>query len=520
MPLLTSMVADTAESVLRPIIHEIARDLFQVTGIDPLTTIFFPGDHDRAKQTGSSITPSSEHARMSAGSKLTIDVDENYEMERVLATAVQRPENLFIFRDDAIETSIKPAYSPSDVTINFRFRAVDETSAIRFRDDIKTRVSMGQTERLHSLSYHYLIPKEFLVILEELHRMREAVAGYGDTYEDYFKARVTKRATVLSNLSGEQTAWAIAETQLRVQGWFTFEGAPEKGEKNSDIDTWQVNFSYRFKYERPVACVMQYPLVVHNQLVGQRFRPSPADKVERAENYARSYSLSAQNFGYFEKGSGINQAVVQPPWPGIQIPEFDEFIPASVVTSTKRVFTILTTVDPMQPTLLLNLGDLGTRWKIQPGVLAYLLAVRDRLPYPNAAPFLLTLYRDRNIVANNALVVDANGDVHSTTPLSLRHYYHVRLGLQTNWRTIDTPALDLLREDGETLTRVISSVSPLLNLRPGMLSTGYVPRRSLAAAIDQLESQNLAQGGNRTYQFNTVQGLFVQAIPLTDLQQE
>ena len=504
MPRLVLMVPETTESVLRPIVHEIARDLFQVTGIDPKSQIFFPGDHDKAKQTGSSITPSDEPNRFSFGSKLSIDVEETYEAERILSTAVLRPENLFVFRDDRIETSLKPAYAPSDVMINFRYRAQDKTAAMRFRDDVKTRISMGQSERLHSLTYHYLLPKEMLAILQELHRMREAVDGYGEDYETYLLANASKRLTKLSNLSGEQTAWGVTETQIRVVGWFTFDEAPEMGEKNSEGDTWQINFTYHFRYDKPIACVMQYPLVVHNQVVGRKWRPGAADRVERPEIHNRSYSLSSENFAHFEKGR-TTSATLTPGAPGVSIPDYDEFIPASIVSGTLRVFTMLVTVDPENPTYLFDLNEIGTKWTLHPLILAYLIEQRQRLVVPQRQPFVLTFYQNRMIIPN-VLTVDADGKVWSKVPLGLRDYYHVRLGLHRDWRTIDPNALDDLREDGELLTQIIGAIDP--NVRPCMLSTGYVPRHCLAEAIDSLDPD---RGNGQVYQFNTVQTLFIEA---------
>jgi hypothetical protein len=252
---------------------------------------------------------------------------------------------------------------------------------------------------------------------------------------------------------------------------------------------------------------MQYPLVIHNQVVGKNWRPSKEDQVERPEIHAKSYSLSAENFAMFEKGRHSN-AGLTPGLPGIAIPEFDEFVPNSIVVNTVRVFTILTTIDPDQPTFLFDLNEIGTRWSLHPLILAYLIRARERLVYPHRQPFLLTFYQNRNIVPN-MLTVDATGKVFSKEPLSLRDYYHVRLGLATDWRSIDRAALDELREDGELLSQIMMALDPSINLC--QLSTGYVPRHCLEEALDILDRRLLVKGNRQIYQFTTVQSFFLDA---------
>jgi hypothetical protein len=520
MPKILLTVPETVESVVRPVVLEIVRDICKVTGLDPKTNIQYPGTMDVMKQAGTSLESQGDATvRTSFTNKLTIDVEEGYEEDRLLSTAVMRPENLFIFMDERLETYIKPAYSSTDMTINFRFRAVDKTSATRWRDDIRARISRNLTERIHSVSYHYLIPPAFLEILKEIHRLREAVAPYGEDYDTYFRANSTQRASILTNLSGVAERWGISETQMRIVGWFDFvDTGPEKGGKDDDGDTWTVGFAYKFKFDQPIACVMSYPLMVHNQLLGLGYRPGKDDQVDRPEIHARSYTHSAKAFSMFEKGRQFGGSITAPQ-PGVQIPDFDEFIPASVPSKTLRLFTALTSIDTTpagDPKFLLDLRALSRQWKLDTDVLEYMATIPEKLTLPKACVLKLDLYENRQLVQTGALTVDQDLKVYSTVDLDLRNYYHVRLGLAIDWASCGDH--DNLREHGPALCKLAKAISPAIqgcccSSPSGLLGGRYVSRACLKCIIDEIDALILGRGDGQVYQFNTVQTLFLEAQP-------
>lgn len=556
MPKLFMPVPETNESCTRPVVFGIVNDLVEMTGIPKDTTIFYPGDLEKAKQQGSGIEQKSEATMMPFNNRVEIEVEENYDAERYISTAVYGPENLFIFRDDWLDTFIKPVYSSADMTINFKYRAVDKTSAMRWRDNIRTRVSMMWDQRLHTAEYHYLVPPEFLVILKELHRMRENVAPYGEDYDLYFKNNTTKNATVLTTQTGTQSAWGISEKQLRIVGYFDFEGVPEQGSKEDEGDTWTISFAYKFKYDKPIACVMFYPLMIHNQLVDQNFRPNPVtDVISPLNKTDYNYSLSAFNFNSYDKSAN-------PPsiWPGVAIPEFDEFFPSSIPSGTTRVFTALVNIDTTNPLFLLSLRDMGNT-VIHPEILNFLVGEVPYLFKPRESVFTLNLYRGIDLLENNTLTIDSNLNINSVSPLSLRHYYHIRLGIVTDLTTINSRALDRLRNNGVAAMIVLNTIDPTLiskgcmpnllgsnlnanngsltNLNNGNNSNGsgssvggptglpngssfnplaanYITKSAMQLAIDAINSPTSVKGNGQVYGFNTVQSLFITASKLNN----
>jgi hypothetical protein len=475
----------------------------KITSMPENTVIFYPGDLEKRAQAGSSINQQSDKVTLAGNNRLSIDVEENHELNRYISTAVHQAENIFIFRDDRIDTYIKPVYSSTEVTINFRYRAVDKVSATRWRDDIRTRLAMGREVNLHSFSYSYLVPPELIVILKELHRLRESVGGYGEAFVPYFVANSTVRLTELANLSGDHKEWAIAETQGRVVGIFDFEGIPELGSRDDDLGTWTISFSYKFKYEKPIECAMLYPTMIHGQLLSNKFLPDP---LEYPNQYSSKRPLSSSNLGFFETGVALT-GVPQ----GYSIPSFDEFNPSYIPPSTLRIFTAAVTRDDVYPSFLFSLREL-VEIELDEDILEFLVGESAYLIKAYNSIFSLNIYANQSIMEPRSLMVDSDLDVHTTFVMNIRINYHVRLSVYTDLSLLTVEALRRLRRNGRVLNKILTAISPSLaasGLLPVIIGTNYVTAAELTRVINILNRSITIKGDGQVYQFNTVESLLI-----------
>lgn len=510
MPKILLTVPEGNLSVTRPVVLDVLRQLMKDTGISDKTTVFYPGEYDRGAQPNSQISSSDESNMFPFNERVSIEVEESYNADRILSEATYQPEQLFIFRDPLIETAIKPAYSMSDIVINIKYRALDKTQAMRWRDDLRARIGMRKDERYHEVSYHYLIPPEFIVILREIHRMREAVAGYNENFDEWFTQHLTESATVFTTLAGTQGQWGVTQTQQRIIGYFDFDGTPEVGSKEDDGDTWTISVAYKFSFEKPTACVMAYPLMVHNQLMSDKFRPTVPQN--EPSSHVRSYSQTMNALSFFEKG--MDKSALQ--LDGAAIPWFDEFIPGSVTTKTKRVVTMLTALDPSNMNLLLT-ADEVSGVGIDPVVLAFM---KKEAPYMTGryqSIFQLDFYRGIGMLPQKLLKIDSALQVTTTENLSLRDYHHVRLSIVEDLRLLPPAAIQRLRENGAAAIIILDYLAPWLkaaNLLPSLLVNGSIAMRDLTVVIDNINAGIISLGNRQDgYQFNTVGTMFVQTFP-------
>lgn len=506
MPRILRAITATDVSVTRPVIFEVARAIMAATGIHPNTQIFYPGESEKVLQQGSEMNPdeNAELNIMPFSERISIEVDELFEEDRMNSTAVHRQETIPIFLDDPLEIMIKPVYASTDYTINFRYRAVDKPGAERWRNEMRARVADERQVHDYSASYSYLIPTAFLAILEELHRMREAVAGYGEDYQTYFGKNSTKRITTIATQSGHSSALAVAETQSRVNGWFDFSGMPELGSKEDEGDTWTISFSFKFKFDKPIACVMHYPIILHNQIVDQKFRPSESRSDDDWRTKPVAFSSSTGFLNHFESGRDVRKLQSNQ---GYGIPEFDEFIANAMPRSTLRVVTQLTQIDPANPKLLFNLLTDLEDLEFTPSMAEFLKSESKYMTQPYRSIFQLTLFRNHDIVDDMPIVATSNLDLSTVNAMDLRCYYHVRLSIVTDLRLLPTEAIDRARDHGLALIEIIKTLDPTVK-SPEILDGDYIPRKEIDRVLDDLDGWQMING-NGTRQMNTVETFFI-----------
>lgn len=500
MPKVALSIPETIESVTRPVMLDVVRQVMKITGISAEVNIVFPGSTNETIQLNSALSTRNKDDpnKFAHNDKITIEVSEIDDPDRVQNEPVFAPGNLLIFEDPPLDVVMKPVYSGQLVTINFRYRANSQNLAIKWRDALKAKISQRRDLNVHDVTYAYGIPPEFLLILEEIHRMREAVAGYGDSFDKYFADKRHPRITMVTNQNGSASLWTMPETQSRIIGWFDFD-LPEEGSKEDKANTWTTSFSYKFRYDRPTQIAMMYPLVIHNQVLSTRFRGGP---IESYEDHIQSYALQTRVLVAFEGGREAREYTKRF---GYSIPTFDEFMPDQVPHYSMRLLEIGTLVDDVVPELLLNLGELGER-AFHPDIIEYLKAEAAYITKPLGSAIHLNLYRSRFLINPTPLAVDADLNVRATTPPNLRVSMHIRIGLLTDLRLMKGNALDRLQDHGRAAILMLRTIDPTLESRghmPKLVGDNFVSKAALRDAITHVRPLNYVQGNV----MNTVQFL-------------
>jgi hypothetical protein len=493
---------------LRPIVLEVTRRLCELTGLDKdKINFFFPSESAKIAQAGSTISPIAgpQNNLLPFSEAMTIEVNEEYQEGRASSTAIRYPENRLVFFDDRLDTVIRPAFAMVDVTLNFRYRAPDRETAERWRGLIKSRLAEGEDQHIHRFSYNYRLPDEFWVILREIYRLREANAGYGETFEYWLTDNSTQRLGEVANLAGTQVQYAVAETQRDVPATFDFTMAPDKGDKEDGGEARTVSFTYKFSYDKPVTCNMSYPLVIHNEVIKYR-----DDKPINPNDNLFSYTSSMYDLAHFmPKVDTVNAGIAQ----GFAIPEWDEFYPIQQLPATMRLMTAMCTIDPADPSFMLNVGDLGDI-ALDDKVLAFLLAEAPYATTYYRSVFALSLFENRVLQGTNALTMDTQGNVRTVDPNpSLRSYWHVRLGLVTDLRLLDQDAIDRARDHGTALIQILKVIDPTLEskgLLPTPIGDDYITRSDLNNAINEINRGIRDGTADARRMFALVQTLFIQ----------
>lgn len=513
MPKVFTEVVDTYESITRPVALAITRQLAAILNLPSSIRILYPGASEEAAMTGSTLNFEPDPTRFKYDGRISIEVTENVVDDRVLTTAIFRKENQPVFLDNKLKVRIAPVYSGTEMVFTVVYRAPNRVLAKRFRDDALMHTSLLRKENLHELVYNYSFPKNYLLLLEEIHRMREAVAGYGEDFSTWVRNHITGRATNITTLIGTEQMLAIAENQISPLGWFDFTAIPEAETKENEGGAWNVSFEYRLIYDKVIGVTAEWPLVVHNQLVDTLLRctPEASGTLVSPERRTRSPSLSRFAFDNFTKtprGDFISRQLG-----GFVVPEYDDWIPATVHPRTSTLGTLMLMVDELDPTAILDLHDLGD-YTFSPEMLDFLVGESPYLSMYGESILFLTLYREEEPIEDKSLLVDLNLMVRSKNPLNLRERYHLRISLINDLTILSLAAKERLRTSGliglELLTYL--QCNAIGNkIVPPLLGGKVIPMAALDKIGQRINDLRRSHQGGIEYRLKTVANLSIVA---------
>lgn len=468
MPNISLTLPEQSQSISRPIVFDIIGQIQEITKINKDTKIFFSGDIRRMQTPGTSIDNTDERfATFNSNNIVFIEVDEDYDHETLGSTAVTRPEQHSVFIDPKLDVRVTPVYATTNMTINFRYRCVSKTEALRWRDDIRLRVSQMRDINIHNLTYHYLLPLEVLVLLKFIHETKEVVEPYGETYEEFIVRNSTDRLTLMGDLVNQDARLAISETQCRVVGMYTWDAIPEKPERE-ESGVWTVSFSYKFSFEKPIACHVKYPIMVHNNLLPSHYTVFTNGEQD-LYHIPKHYPLSLGALSGFEADTVMDARRSHDPI--IRLPRFDDFEIKHVPVGTGTAIIALCQVDADKKTLV-NLNELGDI-ALDSDILQFIRTVE----YPYITKLYksvihLSLYRNTHLTHTDTIDCDANLTIKAVEALDLRNIHRLRFSLVTDLTLLPWEAINRLRQYPKVLVKIIAAMNELLRNHPDFINMG------------------------------------------------
>jgi hypothetical protein len=469
MPNLSVTLPESGQSVTRPVIFEIIKQVEEITKIDVSSKVFFPGETQRMQTPGTSIDSTNERFAIFNTDRITfVEVEEDYDKEALATTAITRQEHIPIFHDQSLRVKVTPIYAKTLVTINFTYRCPSKTEAERWRADMRIRISQMRDINLHDITYHYPIPLEYLLILKMIYDKRESVEAYGQSFQEYVYSMSNQRLKLISDLVGKDTRIVVPETQTRIVGMFDFDGLPNKIERDENNGVYTIAFSYKFEYEKPIGCNMKYPVMIHNQLL-------PANMIEFTndaydlDKVNKSFPLSLYAMNSFETDTVMNGAVNTNYV--LRLPDYDDFRLNQFHAGTGSVFIALCEVDQDKKTLcnLRELGDVALDEDIlkfiQDSEYPYLSKLYQSILH-------VDLYRNEFLTDIRTLTVNSQLDISAVQPLDFRNQHRIRFSIVCDLTLLSKSAIDRLKLYPKAFVKIIAAINELLKNHPDFVNLG------------------------------------------------
>lgn len=506
------------ETVIRPIVFDVTKQVQEWTGLAAMN-ILFNGDTEAAIQPGSTIDDEPSFNRTSSESMWRVQARDEHRTEKLGSVAVHQMEHPEFFYDEALKVFMRPVYSPTLLTLDFEYRATDGVAARRWRDELRTKIGMTRDSRTHIVNYSYLVPDGYFPLLEHIHELRENQAGYGEDFQTWLRKCFTQNATIVTTLAANHERWAIREQQCRILGKFTFNEIPDEPNKRGEDSSYVQAFSYQIYFDCPIATAVDYPLIVHNQLIDERYWSIP-DKDDMKKAAWRS-PRSSTALGAFEVTHLARPAVEQ----GLRFPEFHEFFPRYTPRSTINVYTALIGVLPPDPEnpganrVLMNLTEADEDYVLREEFVEHLKWDHKRLNKYGESFVNVSVYNYDEPLDYTLYEVDENLNVVLKFDPDLRATYYVRLSLLSDPSQLSDAAKDRARESPNGLILIGAALCPALvsnKLLPKLIGDGYMPRKEAQLFIKRISqcTSSKKQGFRPDFEFvnrASVMILFLQA---------
>lgn len=468
MPNLTATLPETEQSITRPVVFGIIEQISAITKITKDAEIYFPGDLGKIRQPGSGIDNETKEAKIGSARRIFVEVREIPEADYMSEAGATARDHMPVFYDDKVGVRITPRYVNTRVEISFKYQTPSRSEVLRWRDDIYIRHSSNRDTNSHDIKYSYALPEAFIELLEAIHTNREAVDGYKDTLLEYVVNHSTNRLTLVGDLTNKTSKFVIAEKQVRVLGNFDFQGVSEKEERNQETGTYSISFNYVFNYDKPTTCHVYYPIIVHNNLLPNKFIEF-VNTDYNIDNVPKRYSINNRALAMFNAYERLDKILDVDPI--IRIPFEDDFILPEPIIGTATFMSVLSTIDDKDKKSLFNIKEMGD-YKFDDDILSFILG--SEYTYINKlyqSPIEMIAILNGKI-DYNLLEMDSDGNIKSKVELSLRDTIRVKFAIVTDYSFLTMSVINRLKKYPKACSKILQSVREAFIDNPGIKRLG------------------------------------------------
>lgn len=439
MPVLIEDLKNTYDSISRPVSVGLVRDLINRLGLPNDTRVQYTGSAETIVTHGSQLSAKNNQPIFGFDGKVKVDIDERFMEDSVLSTAVLQTQNTPVFFDGKLGVDIRPVYTQTELAVTFNYTTQSRSQANQWRNSLRRRSAQALMQaNLHEFIYSYDVPGSFVAILREIWRLRENVAGYGDSFEQYLRSHFQDRLTIKTDMRAKSAKLSFPEKQLDVQGWFDFTSEPDQIQKEKEGDLWAVSFTYTVQFDKLISMVIRYPIVVHNQLMDKYI-----DFEKDYDNYdrRRGGTIRAPMLDHFSSA----RQKLDPHYRGVFMPEFDDWEPRSFSNKLLPILTTLIGVEESDPHQIFNFNDL-VEYELSDEFKELLKSEREKVFDYLESSIYIEFFKGREQVTGDSLHLTEDLDLRTSVAMNPRDVHHVRINIVRDFTTLSDNATKRLAE--------------------------------------------------------------------------
>lgn len=464
------------DTVVRPVIRKVLEQIASTWFADSPRQLYYLDHTNQRHPMGTYLGENANHVHLEGDSRLE-------------ATATLKIDNTTLFTQENTNDNVVPCWADPDIRAYISLRRLTKTVDLRIRytsqsrgevsqwlSQYQHRVIAGNLQMTESSEYEVVVPPHFPIIIQELHRAREANAGYGDTFEDYMNAHFLTVAAERHHPDGKSKTLVLREKIQNIAIAIPAE-IPEVTRNN--VGGWEVELLLEFQLDVPSILTFDYSEFVH----GQELRPPFVNKELNRNAVSRTSFVHGSPHGRVmgQMVDHMNQDVYRNE-PYI-FPSFDTMVINTDPIGTTPLLQVRIMIDPDQPRLIQDLTtleeDIGIQFHQE--LIPFILNHKEIAFNRFVGIFTLFMYGQGKLLTPDHYHVTPEGLIMADYDLSERQEYHLVIGVKNDLPSITEGLLRPLLLKGNLFLAILRYCYPELKAEdlPLLDRHGGVPRHEL-----------------------------------------
>lgn len=360
--------------------------------------------------------------------EFTETTEEGHEMSLVPF----RPDSKHIYHDPDVNTSITPIYLNKKLEVKIKYSNKSKSKIFSLTNKLKIFNSDNSIYRRHELEYHYTIPPFLIKLLAHINNLKNLriPAENKLALEQYIDSTFDNRVDFSNTLDADITKsqLVIREAQLEVEGYVADDVHGLTPEYDETFNTWYVEFTYGFSYEKPVSLLVQYPILIYNTIIDKEFRTFIDTKAKLRKNA----KVTAGRGDMVEVTERDNVFNIRDNSYYIRIPKYDNEVLPKPGASMARMFSVMNVLEEHNPNVLFNISHIP-KIKFRENALNFLL--ESEYPYVGDmfdSLFYIELFKDGKRDYKNKILMDHLGNLTTYENMDIRSIYRVVFNVITD----------------------------------------------------------------------------------------
>ena len=361
-------------------------------------------------------------------------------------------ENKRILDDKSIGVSMASVFELVKVNCNLIYQSSSRNVCVDIANNVRNRIYVGREVNLHDVSYSVAIPEVAMEVFKIIHAMKEKVAPYSESMDEYLRRISTPNMISVADVAGKNSAVEWEHRLLRMEG--RYESADIQVSDNDD-GTYTVEIPYTYYSNEPLFYKLEYPITVHNQLMPKEL------VIPRKDTLPVHGTISPDPFT--EAGVDSTHMLYKHPdthYP-VKIPPHDPVSITHEFPSMMSLVQALALIGDDKKSII-DLDALGTQL-VYDKIKEYLHKVgKENILEVYKGIFHVSFFVNGDIMHQSKLDLDADLILSSKKELDLRDVHRVVLSVVYNFHAMTEDTLERLIED-RALMRAIINVAYLDN---------------------------------------------------------